>query len=137
MSEHSLPATTTIGSRPVIVAMVEDDLAILELVITVLNEDNIKVVACPLGRQAYLCIRDNLPKVVILDVEMPDVDGIQLFHLMRADKKTASIAVIFLTANPKTVRKELPNYEDMGIAVLPKPFDLQHLLHMIRAAVAD
>ena len=131
MSDRSLPASATTGSLPMRVAVVEDDVALRGLVATVLDEANFHVEVCPLGWQAHLCIRKYLPKVVILDVQMPTVDGIELFYLLRADSMTASIPVIFLTANPGKVHHELPNYQDMGAVLLPKPFNLQELLDLV------
>ena len=116
--------------------VVEDDAALRGLITTILEDANVSVEACPLGWQAHACIRKILPKVIILDVRMPSVDGIQLFYLVRADPTTASIPVIFLTANPATVHDELPNYEEMGAVLLPKPFHIPKLLELVRTALA-
>ena len=116
--------------------MIEDDSALRELVTILLDEANLSVEAWPLDWNAHHCIRTNLPKVVILDVQMPIINGIQLFHVLRADPRTRHIPVIFLTANPETVRLEVPNYQDLGAALLSKPFDIRELLELVRTVVA-
>ena len=136
MSDRPLPSALTDGSHPVQVAVVEDDAAIRELVTTLLEDANITVEACPLGWEAHLCIRNNPPKVVILDIHMPSVDGIQLFYLLRADPQTKDIPVIFLTANPAKVPYEMPNYQAMGAVVLPKPFHADALLELVGMQLA-
>ena len=116
--------------------MVEDDPAIRELVTIVLDEANITVKACSLGWTAHRCIRTHQPDVVLLDLQMPEVDGIQLFDLLREDPKTKHIPVIFLTATPEKLRYDLPNYQDLGAVLLPKPFRLTDLLELVRTAGA-
>lgn len=136
MANRSPSSADTARPRPVQVVLIEDDLTHRGLITTILDEANLSVEACPLGWEAHLCIRNTLPKVIILDVRMPDVDGIQLFYLLRADPRTKDIPVIFVTANPDQVRDELPNYEDMGAVLLPKPFLVKDLLELVRKALA-
>ena len=124
------------GARAATVLIVEDEPAIAEVVRDVLEDAAISAEACPLGWQAHLCIRRQQPKVIILDVQMPNVDGITLFYSIRNDPKTQDIPVIFLTANPQKVRQELPNYEAMGATLIPKPFDLDTLLEQVKQALA-
>jgi DNA-binding NarL/FixJ family response regulator len=117
------------------VCMLEDDVALRDLVTTVLDEQRISVRMCPLGMNAHLCIRQSRPKVVILDVQAPQVNGIDVFNMMRADPTTNAIPVIFLTANPKKVRYELPDYEAMGATVVPKPFEPQQLVDLVQTRI--
>lgn len=118
------------------VCVVEDDCAIQEVVNGVLEDADINVDACPVGWKAHAHIRRNCPKLVILDVHMPTVDGIQLFYLLRADPKTQAIPVIFLTAHPQRVRRELPNFEELGAVLLPKPFMIDELLELVQVELA-
>jgi DNA-binding response OmpR family regulator len=118
------------------VCIIEDDAAIQEVVTVALEEEDLRVVVCPLGWLAHLCIRRQPPRVVILDVQMPSVDGIQLFYSLRADPKTRTLPVIFLTANPQKVRQELPNYADLGAVIVPKPFNVAELLELVTQALA-
>ena len=117
---------------PVDVCIIEDDGMIQELVNQILEDVGIHAETCPLGWNAHRWIRERCPKVVILDVQMPEVDGIQLFYLLRADPRTHTIRVIFLTANPQKVLQELPNYGEMGAEILPKPFVIDDLLKIVR-----
>ena len=136
MTDCSRPSTAPSISLPIQVVVVEDDSNVREAITAILDDENISVEACPLGWQAHACIRKSRPKVVILDVRMPTVDGLQLFYLLRADPATQHIRVIFLTANPKRVYDEVPNHHELGAVVLPKPFDLQELLDLVRTVVA-
>lgn len=118
------------------VVVIEDDTAIREIIIDVLQDEGITVELCPLGWQAQHFIRKLRPKLVLLDIRMPDVDGVQLFYLLRADPRTCDIPVMFITANSKIVHDELPNYEELGAHLLEKPFDLEDFVADVRALLA-
>ncbi len=115
------------------VIVVDDEPAIVAVVQEALEDVHIAAEGCTLGWTAHACIRAKHPKVVILDVAMPGVNGIELFHLLRADPETRDIPVIFSTAYPTRLRTELPNLETMGAELLPKPFDIYDLEHRVAA----
>src|SRR5687767_9209646 len=87
------------------VVVIDDDRPIAEVVCEVLDEDGIPTSSCPYGEQAQACIRRKQPDLVILDIQMPGVDGIELFLRLRADPATAALPVIFFTANAHILRK--------------------------------
>ena len=136
MTDGSGSSTAPSEALLVRVCMVDDDPSSRYLVTMLLKLENISVKACPLGWPAHECIRTSQPKVVLLDVEMPDVDGIHLFYLLRADPTTREIPVIFLTGSPTRVASEVPNYQEMGATLLPKPFAPNDLLELVRTVIA-
>ncbi len=73
------------------------------------------------------------PDVAIIDIYLPGMNGIELFHSLRADPATRDIPVIFSTAYPTRLRTELPDLETMGAELLPKPFDIYDLEHRVAA----
>ena len=117
--------------RSVDVLIIDDDVNIQEVVNDVLEDADIRAEACTLGWKAHLRIRETRPRAVILDVQMPGVDGIRLFYLLRADPITRDIPVIFLTAAPQKVLQELPNFAEMGAVLVAKPFDIDELLESV------
>ena len=118
------------------VVVVDDEPPIVEVVCEALEEEDITAVACEHGHEAYPCIRRHRPKVVILDVQMPGVDGIEVFQRLRADPATSAIPVIFFTANAQNVLQRIPDYRALGAQLLPKPFDVAKLLDMVTRALA-
>ena len=118
------------------VVVVDDEPPIVEVVCEALEEEDITAVACQHGHEAYPCIRRHRPKVVILDVQMPGVDGIEVFQRLRADPATSAIPVIFFTANAQKVLQRIPDYRALGAELLPKPFDVDKLLDMVTRALA-
>ncbi len=117
------------------VVVVDDEPAIVEVVCDVLDEADVTAVACLSGSGALACITRARPHAVILDVQMPGVDGIEVFQRMRADPATSTIPVIFFTANADKLTQRLPDYNSRGAELLPKPFHVDKLLDLVNKAL--
>lgn len=77
---------------------------------------------------------EEAPDAILLDVMMPGLDGPATLHALRADPRTASIPVVFLTA--KAMPEEVARLLAMGVrGVLNKPFDPMTLPAQLRAAL--
>ena len=113
------------------IVVVDDEPAIVEAVIDALEDAGIAAEGCQHGAQAQWCIRRTQPDAIILDVQMPVVDGVELFEYLRADPKTSAIPVIFCTANADKLRSRLPDFRAQGATLLNKPFQIDKLLSMV------
>jgi diguanylate cyclase (GGDEF)-like protein len=65
----------------------------------VLSEQDIRLVAVDDQEQFWNAVHEHVPDVVVLDVDMPDISGIELCRVLRADDRWQQIGVIFLTAH--------------------------------------
>jgi CheY-like chemotaxis protein len=119
------------------VVVVDDEPAIVEVVCDVLDEVDVAPVACLSGASAIPCIIKTRPQAVILDVQMPEVDGIEVFQRMRENPATSSIPVIFFTANADKLKQRLPDYGERGAELLPKPFHVDKLLDMVQKILQE
>ncbi len=105
------------------IMMVEDDLDI-QIVARLSLEavGGYTVEVCSGGHEALEKVADFAPDLVLLDVMMPDMDGPTVLHHLRANPKTMSLPVIFVTA--KAQAHEVESYKEMGaLEVISKPFD--------------
>ena len=74
------------------------------------------------GHQALEIAHQIAPDLVLLDVMMPGIDGLEVLARLRADPKTAHLPIVFMTA--KVQAHEVANYMRLGaIGVIRKPFD--------------
>jgi diguanylate cyclase len=84
------------------------------------------------GKQALELIREGRPDLVLLDVMMPEMSGLEVLEAMRADVLTASIPVILLSAKGQSAEIE-QGLSSGATQYLVKPFESQSL----RASVAE
>lgn len=81
-----------------------------------------EVVAASSGSEGIQTAQSIQPDVILLDVMMPEMDGIATFKALQAHSATEQIPVILLTAKAQTAEKRL--FNDMGVSgVITKPFN--------------
>jgi two-component system, OmpR family, alkaline phosphatase synthesis response regulator PhoP len=74
------------------------------------------------GSQGLQTAQAEKPDVILLDVMMPEMDGIATFKALQAHPETEQIPVIFLTAKAQTSEKR--QFHDLGVSgVITKPFN--------------
>lgn len=84
------------------------------------------------GTQAVALAKEFKPDLVLLDVMMPVMDGVQTLAALRADPATAGIPVVYLTAKVQAL--EVSSLQQSGVAaVLAKPFDPASLCRDLEA----
>lgn len=118
-----------------LVMIVDDEPPLVELVCEGLEWAGIHAISCTKSDEAFRQILQHQPAVVILDIQMPEVDGLKIFRQMRADPLTRSTPVIFFTGHVAKLQRWLPNYQALGAELLPKPFDLNTLLLLVRKSL--
>lgn len=88
------------------------------------------------GAAGLLRAREERPDVVLLDMMMPGMDGIETFRALKGDPETASIPVVFLTA--KAGSSEADRVRNLGAhGVLVKPFDPIALPRLLKGLLVD
>lgn len=125
----SIPVLSKDAERPLIL-VVEDNDDNLLLLQYVLDNLNYRFIGIRDSESALACIRQHQPQLVLLDIILPTIDGIQVLKSLKLDPLTAHIPIIAVTAMArKEDRKDLlaVGFSDY----LSKPYmldDLEHLL---------
>ncbi len=89
------------------------------------------VTICGSGAQAVERAPEARPDLILLDVMMPDMDGVDTLRALRDIPETAATPVIFMTA--KAQQAEIRNFRELGaLDVIAKPFDPMALSDRIR-----
>ena len=83
------------------------------------------------GREALECISAFRPELVVTDLMMPVMDGVELIERIRADPETATLPVVAITADA-TEQTERKARKAGAVAILTKPIDLPTLLDRLR-----
>lgn len=113
------------------IIIVEDESSIINLLKTILRANNYDVLTAATGAEAGSMITSHCPDLVILDLGLPDMDGIQILKDLRA---WSSIPVIVLSA--RTHERDKVEALDLGADdYITKPFGTSELLARIRSAL--
>lgn len=84
------------------------------------------------GREALDCLNSFEPQLVVTDLMMPVMDGVELIQRLRADPKTANLPVLAITADASE-QAEAKAREAGAVDFVTKPIDLPTLLDRLRA----
>jgi CheY-like chemotaxis protein/Tfp pilus assembly protein PilZ len=115
--------------RPGIV-VAEDDPDILTFLTASLSRHGYEVHSAQRGDEALALIREILPEMVLLDILMPGIDGVDLCKMMRADVEMAEIAIIFISALDQDRLHTMAD-EAGATDYLCKPVNLADLLNLV------
>jgi len=116
------------------VLLVDDDDIIVTTLERCLRRESFTVKTAHSGMQALQLLRRQVPKVVLLDVMMPGMDGYEVCREIRADKKLSTLPVIFLTAKT-TETDHIAGFKAGGDDYINKPFNSEELVLRLRAMI--
>ena len=122
---------TTRIEEPVKILVIDDDSTIRKWLTAALAKPGIySVREASNGAEAFLKIGQELPDLLILDVQMPDMDGAEVCRLIKENPELSDIKVIIITGFAESFQvKEIVR---MGFdKILPKPFRIPALLNMV------
>ncbi len=129
MNTPSLPAPA--GGDLLVVDDFRDTLALYEAVLT---EDGHRVRKASSGQEALRLVEEREPELVLLDVSMPGMDGVEVLRRLRA-RRGGGPAIIMLTAARREPHAIEAGLKEGADAYLTKPIDSRELLARVRAAL--
>ena len=118
------------------ILVVDDEPHVVELVAFNLRREGYSVVSANNGAAALVAVRQEKPDLIILDVMMPIMDGIQVAETLKADEDTRDIPVVMLTA--KAQDSDILEGLVAGAEVyLPKPFSPLELSRVVKSLLPE
>ena len=123
-----------VNSSTETILVVDDDTDILALLEMSLTSDGFNVITASDGMEGLERAKTELPDLILLDVMMPYMDGLQVIEKLKSDSDTSSIPVLWLTAKSQTEDK-LKGLETGGDDYITKPFDLREVSARINAVL--
>ncbi len=109
-----------------LILIVEDDQNVAEMLCTFLRTKQYRLIMTPLGEEVVEICKQHAPDLVLLDINLPDIDGYEVCRRLRETLSTSSIPIIFLTQ--KHLREDrLQGLSLGGDDFITKPFDMQEL----------
>jgi two-component system alkaline phosphatase synthesis response regulator PhoP len=117
---------------PTRILVVEDDRDIAELVARYLEKSGFAVETLSSGRDALTALTERPPDLMVLDLMLPEVDGLEICRIVRAHEKTAVIPIVMLTARAEESER-IVGLELGADDYLAKPFSPNELVARVRA----
>jgi DNA-binding response OmpR family regulator len=118
------------------VLVVDDDQVLRELIATTLESAGLEVTTAAGGLAALTKIESRLPHLVVLDVMMPDLSGMEVCRRLRSAPRTEHIPIIMLTARVH-VQDESAGLMAGADLYLAKPFSPRLLLAKVQMLLTD
>ncbi len=118
------------------VLVVDDDMVIRQLIGINLELEGFEVHLAADGEEALKQAVELMPDVVVLDVMMPRLDGLEVARRLRADPRTSGMRLVLVSARAQAA--DLQRGEDMGAdAYVTKPFEPDDLVGVVRRLAAN
>ncbi|MGM0688507.1 MAG: response regulator transcription factor [Bacillota bacterium] len=114
------------------ILVVEDEEDIVRLLSFHLEKEGYRVNSSGSGREALAIVLEQAPDLIILDIMLPEMDGLEVCRRLRSNEKTASIPVLILSARKEEFDKVL-GLELGADDYMIKPFSVRELVARVRA----
>ena len=114
-------------SGPARILVVDDQADIREMARLVLSDAGLDVAVAPSGAEALRLLRRSRFDLVLLDINMPEMDGWATLRLLRADDATAAVPVAMFSVKSE-VRDKVAGLKDRAIDYITKPFGVDELV---------
>lgn len=127
----SPPGAETLPPRKRLVLIVDDLPENLQVLAGHLTEAGHEILAASSGPRALALVRNRKPDIILLDIMMPGMDGLEVCRLLKAEADSADIPVIFITARTET-DDILQGFRFGAVDYITKPFKPAELVARVR-----
>ncbi|HXZ44205.1 MAG TPA: PAS domain S-box protein, partial [archaeon] len=117
------------------ILVVDDDLSARQTLTALLESEGYEVRCAPSGQTALLFAREVPADLVLLDIRLPDIDGLEVCRRLKKDGRTRGVPVVFLSALEE-VKDKLEGFAAGGVDYITKPFHAEEVLERARTHVA-
>ncbi|WP_158850853.1 response regulator [Algibacter sp. L1A34] len=133
---NTLESTTKkIDSKKDSILIIEDNYEMQHFLCEVFNE-NYNVYSGYNGKEGVEIVKQKLPDIIISDISMPVMDGLEMCEIIQKDNDVSHIPIIFLTAKNSTAHK-LKGLKYGAIEFMSKPFDINELHLKVNSILAQ
>lgn len=113
---------------------VEDEQNICELEVYTLQSVGMEAQGCGSGRELFALLEKQVPELIVLDIMLPDEDGVSILRRLRADKRYENIPVIMATAKGSEFDK-VKGLDSGADDYIAKPFGMLEMVARIKAVL--
>ncbi|MCB1877753.1 MAG: response regulator [Chromatiales bacterium] len=117
--------------RTIDVLAIDDDRFVQKMIRKALAEGGLSVRTADDGESGLMAAKGEVPDIILLDVEMPGINGYEVCEKLRTTDTTKTVPIVFLSSH-SSLRERLQGYEVGADDYLVKPFEAEHLLARIK-----
>ena len=114
------------------ILVIEDEKSIADIIVYNLEKEGFLVLLERDGRDGLLRAQSSMPDLIVLDLMLPGMDGLQICRLLRSDSRTEQIRILMLTARAEET-DEIVGFSMGADDYVTKPFKVRPLIHRIKA----
>lgn len=118
------------------ILIVEDNIANLELFTDLLTINGFECLTAMKGEDAIEIARIESPNIILLDIQMPGMDGMTVCKILKSDEKTRHLKIVALTAYAMKGDKEMFIKEGFD-GYIPKPIKAKEFLDVIKEYLGE
>lgn len=112
------------------IMIVDDDREILEMTAMLLSAAGYEVTTAQSGEEAVYLLQENPSELILLDINMPGMDGWEVLRLIKEDEATRGLAVVMFSVNFE-LREKLHAMQQGAADYVTKPFDTGALVRRV------
>lgn len=131
----AVPAVPSRSGAGQVVLVVDDEAQIRDLISEILSGEY-TVVGAADGVEAIEVLKHRRPDLIVSDISMPNMDGLELLRYVKQNELTKHIPFVFLTFK-NDIAQEIHGYELGGEAYIAKPFHPKHLLAVVHRILSN
>ena len=118
-----------------LILLVEDNEKNMKLARDLLQFHGFATIEATNAEEGIILARDRTPKLVLMDIQLPGMDGVSALEQLRKDPKTATIPIVAMTAS--VMKEDRERFEKAGFdGFITKPIDVRAFPQQVRDAVA-
>jgi CheY-like chemotaxis protein len=129
--------TTKVRTMPVHVLAIDDDLRQLDLIRAALEPQGFRIRTASSGRSGVEAARTGPVDLVLLDLVMPDISGVEVVAALRADPRTRSVPILLVTAHELSTADRARLNGDVDAIVSKGSMAMDELIREIRRVLRD
>jgi chemosensory pili system protein ChpA (sensor histidine kinase/response regulator) len=126
-----IASASAANATPPLVLVVDDSLTVRKITGRLLAREGFRVATAKDGLDALQAVGNETPDIILLDIEMPRMDGFEFTKTLKSDAKQAHVPIIMITS--RTADKHRARAAELGVDLyLGKPFQEEELLRNLR-----
>ncbi|WP_072013821.1 GGDEF domain-containing response regulator [Myxosarcina sp. GI1] len=126
---------STSPTREKYILVIDDVIDNLRLLSDMLRQQGYEVRCAKSGKAALKSISDKIPDLVLLDIQMPEMDGYEICQKLKLKPETCNIPVIFLSAE-NSIESKIKGFKLGAIDYIIKPFQMEEVLIRVQNQLA-